>query len=61
MLRRIWHATADATRRYFVAGLLAFAPIGITFWAIAWIIQRLDNLLLPRFLEQRVAGQARKS
>jgi len=40
----------EATRRYFVAGLLAFAPIGITIWAIAWIIQRLDNLLLPHVL-----------
>jgi uncharacterized membrane protein len=36
--------------RYFVAGVLTFAPIGITVWAIAWIIQRLDNLLLPRVL-----------
>jgi uncharacterized membrane protein len=36
--------------RYFVAGILAFAPLGITIWAIAWIIQRLDNLLLPRVL-----------
>jgi uncharacterized membrane protein len=36
--------------RYFVAGVLTFAPIGITIWAIAWIIQRLDNLLLPRVL-----------
>jgi uncharacterized membrane protein len=35
---------------YFVAGVLTFAPIGITIWAIAWIIQRLDNLLLPRLL-----------
>lgn len=37
-------------RRYFVAGLLAFAPIGVTIWAIAWIIRSLDNLLLPRVL-----------
>jgi uncharacterized membrane protein len=36
--------------RYFVAGLLTFAPIGITIWATAWIIQRLDSLLLPRVL-----------
>ena len=35
---------------YFVAGVLTFAPIGITIWAIAWIIQRLDNLLLPHLL-----------
>jgi uncharacterized membrane protein len=36
--------------RYLVAGVLTFAPIGITIWAIAWIIQRLDNLLLPRLI-----------
>jgi uncharacterized membrane protein len=47
-LVRAWHWSWNAIRRYFVAGLVAFAPIGITFWAIAWIVQRLDNLLLPR-------------
>lgn len=40
----------EALRRYFVAGILAFAPLAITIWAIAWIIQRLDNLLLPTVL-----------
>jgi uncharacterized membrane protein len=40
----------EALRRYFVAGILAFAPIAITIWAVAWIIQRLDNLLLPSVL-----------
>ena len=39
-----------AIRRYFMAGLLAFAPIGITLWAILWIIQKLDNLLLPQVI-----------
>jgi uncharacterized membrane protein len=48
IVRRAWNALWTATRLYFVAGLVAFAPIGITFWAIAWIVQRLDNLLLPR-------------
>jgi len=47
-----------ALRRYFVAGILAFAPIGITVWAIAWIIQRLDNLLLPRLLRLLFPGVA---
>jgi uncharacterized membrane protein len=47
---RAWNWGWSATRRYFVAGLVAFAPIAITFWAIAWIVQRLDNLLLPRVL-----------
>jgi len=40
----------ERIRSYFVAGILAFAPLGITIWAISWIIQRLDNLLLPRVL-----------
>jgi uncharacterized membrane protein len=50
MLKRIWHAFREAVRRYFVAGLLAFAPIAITMWAIAWIVRQLDNLLLPHVL-----------
>ena len=49
--RRALRALGEATRRYFVAGLLAFAPIGITFWAIAWIVRRLDNLLLPALIQ----------
>ena len=48
MIARLWSNVRRTLRRYFVAGVLAFAPIGITIWAIAWIIQRLDNLLLPR-------------
>lgn len=50
MLGRTFRWIREATRRYFVAGLLVFAPIGITLWAIAWIITRLDNLLLPAVL-----------
>ena len=46
----------EALRRYFVAGILAFAPIAITIWAITWIIQRLDNLLLPRVLALVMPG-----
>ena len=48
MIRRLWNATWKTIRRYFVAGLVSFAPIAITFWAIAWIITKLDNLLLPK-------------
>ena len=40
----------EILRRYFVAGILLFAPLGITLWAMAWIIQRLDNLILPHLL-----------
>jgi uncharacterized membrane protein len=50
MTTRILKAIREATRRYFVAGILAIAPIGITIWAIGWVIQKLDNLLLPRVI-----------
>lgn len=51
MVKRLWKSLVRIIRTYFLAGLLAFAPIGITFWAIAWIITRLDNLLLPRVIQ----------
>ena len=47
---RVLKKLNESIRRYFVAGILTFAPIGITLWALAWIIERLDNLLLPRLL-----------
>jgi len=50
MLRRILSVIGEILRRYLVAGIVFFAPIGITIWAIFWIIERLDNLLLPRVL-----------
>jgi uncharacterized membrane protein len=56
MLKRIWHNIFSVIRTYFVAGLLAFAPIGITFWSISWIITRLDNLLLPRVIQWVLPG-----
>ena len=51
MFRSLWKVTREAIRRYFVAGLLAFAPIAITFWAVIFIITRLDNLLLPHLIQ----------
>jgi uncharacterized membrane protein len=36
--------------RYLVSGILIFAPLGITLWAVGWVIERLDQLLLPRVL-----------
>jgi len=56
LLSRLWHGFWSATRRYFLAGLLAFAPIGITLWAIAWIVRRLDNLLLPPVVDWLFPG-----
>ena len=46
----------EAVRRYFVAGILFFAPIGITIWAIASIVVWLDNLILPAFLKLVIPG-----
>ncbi len=40
----------EVLRRYFVTGVLIFAPLGVTIWAIVWIVQRLDNFLLPHLL-----------
>ena len=36
--------------RYLASGILVFAPLGITIWAVGWIIERLDHLLLPKLL-----------
>jgi uncharacterized membrane protein len=46
----------EAVRRYFVAGILFFAPIGITIWAIGSIVVWLDNLILPAFLKLVIPG-----
>jgi uncharacterized membrane protein len=56
MGRRILLLLREATRRYFVAGLLFFAPIGITIWAIGSIVVWLDNLILPAFLKLVIPG-----
>lgn len=50
MVQRLLHRAQQILRRYFVAGVLAFAPIGITVLALSSIVQYLDNLLLPRLL-----------
>jgi uncharacterized membrane protein len=56
MGRRIFLLIREATRRYFVAGVLFFAPIGITIWAIGSIVVWLDNLILPAFLKLVIPG-----
>jgi uncharacterized membrane protein len=47
---RFFSLIREATRRYFVAGILFFAPIGITIWAIVSIVLWVGNLLLPKVL-----------
>ncbi len=56
MQRRFFAFLREAIRRYFVAGILFFAPIGVTIWAIVSIIVWLDNLLLPRFIKLILPG-----
>ena len=58
-LKSVGRSLVRVTRLNFVAGLLAFAPIGITVWAIWWIVNRLDNLLLPGLI--RWVSSARSS
>ena len=56
MIRRFGHWLGETIRRYFVAGVVFFAPIGITIWAIASIVVWLDNLILPHVLRWVVPG-----
>ncbi len=54
--RRLLSGVGESVRRYFVAGIVFFAPIGITLWAIASIVVWLDNLILPRVLRLLLPG-----
>jgi uncharacterized membrane protein len=54
--RRFFAFVREAIRRYFVAGILFFAPIGVTIWAIGTIIGWLDKLLLPHVLKLVLPG-----
>ena len=56
MRRRLFAFLREAVRRYFIAGILFFAPIGVTIWAITEIIVWLDNLLLPHVIKLVLPG-----
>jgi len=56
MTRRIFSWLREVTRRYFIAGVVFFAPIGITIWAITSIVIWMDNLILPRVLKLVIPG-----
>ncbi len=52
---RGWFASVRKTLGgYFVAGLLVITPISVTAWVVAWVVERLDNAILPHLL--RVIG-----
>ena len=50
MLERSLIRFREALGRYLVSGILVFAPLGITIWAVGWVVERLDQLLLPRVM-----------
>ncbi|HRG25410.1 MAG TPA: hypothetical protein PLL23_13490, partial [Chitinophagaceae bacterium] len=33
--------------RYFIQGIIILAPIGITVYALYWLFQKVDGILLP--------------
>ena len=48
---RGWFASVRKTLAgYFVAGLLVITPIAVTLWVVAWVVERLDNAILPHLL-----------
>ncbi len=51
MFRGLGRRLAERLRRDFLAGLLVVVPIGFTLLGVYWIIQQLDNLVLPKVFE----------
>jgi len=47
-VRRFWGRFMEALRRDFTAGVLVFVPIVSTVIGALWVIERLDNLVLPK-------------
>lgn len=43
-----WARVVATLRRDFIAGLLVFIPVGFTAVGVLWILEQLDNLVLPR-------------
>ena len=56
MRQRFFAFLREAIRRYFVAGILFFAPIGVTVWVLGKILIFLDSLLLPRVIKLILPG-----
>jgi uncharacterized membrane protein len=56
MIRRFFASIREILRRYFIAGILFFAPIGITLLAIFSFIRWMDSLVLPRLLKIVIPG-----
>ncbi len=51
MWKRFVSRVAETLRRDFIAGILVFVPVGFTVIAILWILEQLDNAILPRIFK----------
>lgn len=43
-------------KRFFIAGLLIWVPLGITYWVISTIVKTLDNIIPPHMTPQALFG-----
>jgi uncharacterized membrane protein len=46
--KQVWGTIGETVRRDFVAGLLVLVPIVATVVTTLWIVERIDNLVLPK-------------
>jgi uncharacterized membrane protein len=44
----LWLRVGATLRRDFLAGLLVFIPVGFTILGVLWIVEQLDQLVLPK-------------
>ena len=51
MWRGLWQRVGATLRRDFLAGLLVFIPVGFTILSILWIVEQLDQLVLPKVFD----------
>ncbi len=51
MWKGLWLRVGATLRRDFLAGLLVFIPVGFTILSLLWIVERLDQLVLPKVFD----------
>ena len=51
MWKGLWLRVGATLRRAFLAGLLVFIPVGFTILGVLWIVEQLDQLVLPKVFD----------
>ncbi len=51
MWKGLWLRVGATLRRDFLAGLLVFIPVGFTILGLLWIVEQLDQLVLPKVFD----------